>query len=112
MFRVCQEALTNIVRHAQATTARISASRGADAVVLRVTDDGIGFRGQTGSGIEGMKERALLVDGVLSVRGQSGKGTEVTLTIPTEPREALRAPRPPRADGLLDPPAAPTEGGS
>ncbi|WP_432560620.1 sensor histidine kinase [Granulicoccus sp. GXG6511] len=94
VFRVCQEALTNVVRHARATTAWVSFFRTSDEIVLRVVDDGIGFRGEGGSGIEGMEERALLVDGTLGVRDRNEGGTEVTLTIPARLPHAAHADRP------------------
>ncbi|MDO5499283.1 MAG: histidine kinase [Propionibacteriaceae bacterium] len=82
VFRVCQEALTNVVRHADARTAWVSVTGAAGELVLRVADDGRGFGGRHGAGIEGMDERASLVDGILGVRQRTEGGTEVTLTIP------------------------------
>lgn len=91
VFRVCQEALTNVMRHSRAHTARVSVTRDQGKVVLRVADDGIGYTGRRGSGIEGMEERAVLVNGRLGVlRGPSG-GTEVTLTIPSGARRRAGA---------------------
>ena len=83
VYRVAQEALTNTLRHARARSATVALSADADAVVLRVDDDGIGVNGaRPGSGIAGMRERALLVGGDLSVASAPRGGTEVTLTVP------------------------------
>lgn len=92
VFRVCQEALTNVVRHSRAAKAEVTVTRTTGQVVLRVADDGIGLTGQPGSGIEGMEERASLVDGVLDVLPSTAGGTEVTLVIPlgTRPRAGAR----------------------
>lgn len=85
IYRVAQESLTNIARHAGATTATLSLSLQGDAVALRVVDDGHGVQGQQeGSGIKGMRERALLVGGRLSVSPHADGGTEVRLLVPTQ----------------------------
>jgi two-component system sensor histidine kinase UhpB len=85
IYRVAQEALTNVVRHAHASTVTVSLTRLADDVVLEVTDDGMATGGLApGSGLAGMQERALLVGGRVSVTGASGRGTTVRLTIPVE----------------------------
>jgi len=83
LYRVAQEALTNVSRHAGARTAELSLARQGDALVLRVVDDGRGVRGaQEGSGIAGMRERARLVQGRLDVHPVEGGGTEVRLVVP------------------------------
>jgi two-component system, NarL family, sensor histidine kinase UhpB len=85
IFRVAQEAFTNVTRHADAQTVELSLRRTARAVSLRITDDGRGISADAaGAGINGMVERALLLGGQLSVAaGQSG-GTEVRLDLPLE----------------------------
>jgi two-component system sensor histidine kinase UhpB len=85
LYRVAQESLTNVMRHAQAGEARLTLTVGGDeSVVLRVDDDGIGLGDAkdigTGGGIRGMRERALLVGGELELA--SGAGTTVTLSVP------------------------------
>jgi two-component system sensor histidine kinase UhpB len=88
LYRVAQESLTNVVRHAQATRAELRLESLPDAVRLRVTDNGRGLNGAdfTGSsGIRGMRERALLVNGSLSIRPGAGSGVEVTLDVPVSP---------------------------
>jgi two-component system sensor histidine kinase UhpB len=85
VYRVAQEALTNAIRHSDATTIRFSLTSGAGEVVLAVEDDGRGFdlgpRGE-GSGIRGMRERALLVRARLEVDSAPGRGTAVRLRVP------------------------------
>jgi two-component system sensor histidine kinase UhpB len=86
LYRVAQEALTNVIRHADATRATVSLKAEDGAVVLRVRDDGRGLPDHlpTGTaGLGGMRERALLVDGRLSIRSEPGHGTEVRLEVPS-----------------------------
>lgn len=83
VYRVAQEALTNVSRHARARTVEVSLTRRGDRVVLRVVDDGRGIKGtREGSGIAGMRERARLVDAELDVRPAEDGGTEVELVVP------------------------------
>jgi len=88
VYRVAQEALTNVARHARAREVQLGLTRRGNVLVLRVADDGIG-RADTadGAGIQGMQERAQMVGGRLQVRGREGGGTEVLLEVPvvTEP---------------------------
>jgi PAS domain S-box-containing protein len=90
-FRVVQEALTNIVRHAEATAVRVDMARDRDTLVLSVKDDGRGFdpaaarrRALAGGslGLLSMEERAVLLGGRLEVRSQPGAGTRVLLQVP------------------------------
>jgi signal transduction histidine kinase len=87
IYRVAQEALTNVLRHARATTASVTLSaRGTDLRVF-VEDDGAGFDSalrpeQTHLGIAGMVERAELVGGALQVISKPGGGTVVVLEVP------------------------------
>lgn len=85
VYRVAQEALTNAVRHADATTVRVGLARGGDGgVVLEVEDDGRGIGDAAGGagGIRGMRERALLVHGRLDVGPGPRGGTLVRLQVP------------------------------
>jgi two-component system sensor histidine kinase UhpB len=83
VYRVAQEALTNTLRHAGASKAQLAVHLRGDTVILCVGDDGKGINGaRPGAGIAGMRERALLVGGVLDVRSTAGGGTEVQLTVP------------------------------
>lgn len=86
VYRVAQEALTNVARHAQAGQVELGLSRRGDALVLRVADDGVGGAiAATGAGIQGMQERAQMVGGRLQVRPRDGGGTEVLLEVPVAP---------------------------
>ena len=87
IFRVYQEALTNIARHAQASLVETSLEETEGYVVLKVKDNGLGIDKVEASvkdslGLMGMRERALLFNGELSIEGERQKGTIVTLRIP------------------------------
>jgi PAS domain S-box-containing protein len=87
IFRVYQETLTNIARHAQATFVETTLEETERNLVLTVRDNGLGIDKAEASvkesfGLIGMRERALLFDGELSIAGKSQKGTIVTLRIP------------------------------
>jgi two-component system sensor histidine kinase UhpB len=86
IYRVAQEALTNIARHAHATSAELTLSRADDdAVVLVVRDDGVGFdvdRRGSSYGIRGMRERAMLIGATMRVTSGPRSGTEVTVRLP------------------------------
>lgn len=82
VYRVVQEALTNVVRHAGARHAEVHLSTHALQFELNVTDDGSGVSGETGSGIVGMRERARLVHGRLTVSAREAGGTIVRLVMP------------------------------
>jgi two-component system sensor histidine kinase UhpB len=88
IYRVVQESLTNIVRHAHASRVRLSLENGAGSVVLRVIDDGVGFdeaaTAQHAGGLRGMRERAVLVGGVLAIKPGPHGGSEIRLEVPTE----------------------------
>ena len=85
-YRVAQEALTNIARHASASKAWLDLHAAADQLTLRIADDGIGGVVQEGAGINGMRERALLVNATLTIASPKGEGTEVRLVIPLDGR--------------------------
>lgn len=87
VYRIAQESLTNVGRHARAGTVELSLHAEGDRVVLGVVDDGcgVGAAGE-GAGIQGMRERALLVGGRLSIGAGPQGGTEVRLTIPIRRR--------------------------
>jgi two-component system sensor histidine kinase UhpB len=85
IYRVAQESLTNVLRHAGASQAVLALRADAEGVTLQVTDDGHGLDGvQPGSGIHGMRERALLVDAALAIRPGPQGGTEVRLEVPCD----------------------------
>jgi two-component system, NarL family, sensor histidine kinase UhpB len=87
IYRVAQESLTNVIRHSSAERAVLSLDHGGDDLVLTVRDDGEGISGaprEGATGIAGMRERAMLIGGRLTVRSKPGSGTEVKLEIPLE----------------------------
>jgi two-component system sensor histidine kinase UhpB len=88
VFRVAQESLTNAARHAESTRVDLTLERTGHRIVLHVRDYGRGIDGiRPGSGIRGMRERAPLIGGNLSIANAPGGGTEVSLTLPvTEPQ--------------------------
>ncbi|MEU1082132.1 HAMP domain-containing sensor histidine kinase [Streptomyces sp. NPDC005908] len=87
LYRVAQEGLTNIVRHAGARRAELALRRAPGGVELRVRDDGRGIGGaDEGAGIRGMRERALLVGADLTVEPGPGGGTELRLAVPVPAR--------------------------
>ena len=92
LLRICQESLTNVARHAGATQVEVELALEPASVLLRVRDNGRGFdveeasrtpRGREGGfGISGMRQRARLLNGSLTVRRDGGGGTLVEATIP------------------------------
>jgi two-component system sensor histidine kinase UhpB len=94
IFRVAQEALTNVARHAEVLTARIDLWFETDRVTLRITDQGIGFNPQSlpdsgsGWGLAGMQERAESIGGKLTLRSTPGSGTMVQIVVPVKARNA------------------------
>lgn len=90
LYRIAQEALTNIGKHARAKSVTLTLRRAKDSVRLAVSDDGVGIeragkKGE-GHGLRGMSERAALVGGSLSLARRRGGGTTVTVTLPVEAR--------------------------
>jgi signal transduction histidine kinase len=84
LYRIFQEALRNVERHARAHHVTVRLSRRGAFVRLVVKDDGIGFeaKGTTGLGMLGMHERARYVEGVLTVTSTRRRGTEVNVRVP------------------------------
>lgn len=86
IFRLVQESLTNIVRHAQATRVDIKLKLERQALRLLIEDDGIGFEVGAGRprsfGLLGMRERALALDGQFNVNSRPGAGTAISAVIP------------------------------
>jgi PAS domain S-box-containing protein len=84
LFRIFQESLTNILRHANATRVEVRMSRQAEAFILKIEDNGkgIGPAEKSGLGILGMKERVRLLGGSIDIHGIEGKGTTIIARIP------------------------------
>ncbi len=92
IFRVFQETLTNIVRHARAKKVRVSLKGRKSHIVLQVKDDGKGItKSQISSpksiGLMGIKERVTFLGGEAKFAGEKDRGTTVTVTIPVSPRQ-------------------------
>lgn len=89
VFRILQEALTNVLRHAEANKVSVSLSIDAANLLLKIEDDGIGFdnkhlESHKSIGILGMTERAMTVNGKFEITGKRDEGTQITLTIPMQ----------------------------
>ena len=88
LFRVAQEALSNVIRHARAENVLVSLSGESSGIVLTIKDDGLGFANLDGDevtahlGLRGMRERIAMINGSLEVSSQRGKGTEVRAMVP------------------------------
>jgi len=92
IYRVVQEALTNVSRHAGASAATVAVVREGDSVNVEVSDDGRGLPPQLrtgGFGLAGMRERAELLGTELELRARAGGGTTVMLRVPLEGRPTL-----------------------
>src|SRR6266705_3383465 len=93
IFRIFQESLTNVARHAHATRVEARLERKADQLIFQVRDNGRGFdpaeaKARKSLGLVGMQERALILNGELKIAGVPGAGTTMTLTIPL-PRSVM-----------------------
>ena len=92
LFRIYQESLTNVARHASATTITTTFCQQGNQLLLTVTDNGKGFNAKDAHykktlGLLGMKERALMIGGQYRITSQPGKGTCVTLQVPVEKKD-------------------------
>lgn len=91
-FRITQEALTNVMRHAKATAVRVQMAVANGSLILEVEDDGEGIGPEkvadaTSLGLMGMRERARSLGGQLEIAGYPGRGTTVRLRMPCSTRE-------------------------
>ena len=87
LYRIYQEALTNIARHSEADIVKSSLEKEGDNLVLTIYDNGRGFdpldvKSKKTLGLLGMKERALIMKGELVIQSMPGRGTTITITIP------------------------------
>jgi signal transduction histidine kinase len=94
LFRIAQEALNNVGRHARATHASVTLAFGAEAVTLKVEDDGAGFdvskvmgahTERRAWGLLGVQERIELVGGKFTIESERGRGTKLVVEIPVKP---------------------------
>lgn len=93
LYRVTQEALTNVGRHAGASQAQVWVMEKDGVVLCSVRDDGVGFdaaavagSGLRGLGLAGIEERVAQLDGTVHIAADRGRGTEIVVEIPVEPR--------------------------
>lgn len=86
IYRIFQEALTNIGRHAQATHISIEIKKADNDVSFMIGDDGKGFDPgrKTGIGVAAMTERVNIMGGEIEIQSQKGRGTRITFNIPIE----------------------------
>jgi signal transduction histidine kinase len=98
LFRVAQESLTNVAKHAEASQVEIVIRKAGDGVCMEVADNGKSFRekppakGKQGTrrlGLLGMQERARLVNGTFAVKAQPGRGTTIRVVIPFKSPSSL-----------------------
>lgn len=86
LFRILQEALTNVMRHAQAHTVELTLALEGDELCLTVSDDGVGFVTTAGRptsfGLVGMRERVLIMGGRLELESEPGEGTSLNVWVP------------------------------
>ena len=90
MFRIFQEVLTNVARHAKATRVDVQMRTDGAGMILEVRDNGKGIKGSAlpgakSLGILGMRERVALMGGEILIEGKRGKGTQVTIKVPLQP---------------------------
>jgi signal transduction histidine kinase len=108
-YRIVQEALTNVARHANARSCRVTLRRRNDAIEIAVDDDGIGFDPEAqrdaithaGLGLLGMRERAARLSGTCTVDSAPGRGTRVVVSLPLQDRSAAADPAEPRPAGSI-----------
>jgi len=88
LYRVAQESLNNVARHAEASRVDVELTRSRSGLTVTITDDGVGFapepsrNGRQGLGLLSMKERVALVQGALKIDSAVGKGTRVQVVVP------------------------------
>ena len=85
LYRVAQESLTNVIRHAHASCAVLSLTHSAGTLTMSISDDGAGAQASAlsanASGLNGMRERAMMIGGRLTIASTPGRGTRVQLDI-------------------------------
>jgi ligand-binding sensor domain-containing protein/nitrate/nitrite-specific signal transduction histidine kinase len=90
LYRIAQEALNNVLKHAHAQHVRVRMSISNESTSLEISDDGVGFersarRESGGLGLAGMKERAEKLGGILDISSEPGKGTRLSVQVPVGP---------------------------
>ena len=97
VYRIAQEALQNVMKHASAAHVQLRLSAVAGAVLLKISDDGVGFdpastagrAGPVGYGLPGMQQRAELLGGQLTADSAPGRGTVMRLRVPVSSERAM-----------------------
>ena len=91
IFRIFQEALTNILRHAAATSVDFTMYRNNTDFILTIRDNGRGIIAveKSGLGILGMQERVRLIGGTIEIRGVEGEGTAISVRVPVSDRASV-----------------------
>jgi signal transduction histidine kinase/integral membrane sensor domain MASE1 len=118
LYRILQEGITNVIKHAAATRVQLQLRRDAHMVHALLQDDGVGFavdqevtrKGPRGLGLLGIQERAEALGGTLQIISAPGQGTTLRVTLPAEPREAPSEAARAQADASV--PASPEPGGT
>ena len=87
IYRIIQETLTNIVRHAEATSVKIKVKKQGKNILFEIVDNGKGIskadlNNKTSLGLLGIRERTAQIKGEVNIKGTAGKGTVVSLSIP------------------------------
>jgi signal transduction histidine kinase len=101
IYRIIQESLNNIIKHAAATRVRVELLRDLAAVELRIEDNGLGFEtgrrptnGRSGIGLLELPERVRLLGGQLDLQSHPGRGTQIKIIVPCDPQAITRTPAP------------------
>ena len=93
LYRVAQECLSNVARHAKAAQVELTLEQTGESQTLTIADDGVGFEparldaGRTGLGMISMNERVALAEGTMTMTSAPGKGTQIVVTVPGLPEE-------------------------
>ncbi len=95
LFRICQEAMSNIAKYAAATRVDVALLFGKDEIKMYITDDGVGITvGDTMKpntfGLRGMKERVVALQGTLLIEKASDSGTNIIVTLPNDNSDKLK----------------------
>jgi signal transduction histidine kinase len=107
LFRICQEAMSNVARHAQATAVLVQVGIEGDEIRIEIEDDGAGFdpaeperhEGRRSWGLVGIRERSEICGGTAEIESAPGKGTRVVVRIPVPAEGGARADGPPAQEG-------------
>ena len=96
LFRICQEAMSNIAKYAKATRVDIALLFGREEIKMYITDDGVGINPgdvmkPNAFGLRGMEERAVALQGKFSIEKATDKGTNIVVTLPNTHLEKLKA---------------------